>query len=504
MSEKPTDNNEPDPFADFDDWNILNSDVGSIANLIGNELTKVQESIIQCNINLSQSKEAWYKKVDAFEVELDKITNEEKRDITRNQFIIRFNHHNFTEGQHQSFLSYRFPCPVDFSNVNFGQKAINFSSAKFWGNVNFNHAKMCDAGIFFNDAKFFKGDVTFNNVDFCNGDISFNNTNFYDGGISFKNSTFGKGSISFAESKFDKERTCNINFDKSRFNNSKKISFARAKLKGDFRFTPDKENSTIENANFDDLEVGGNLTINANFEGAATFQRLDVKGSADFSGCKFKQVPDFRDMKLDRPPEVAGMKVPPEKLKMGFNPLAKYSGDKDDVTKYRKLKSMAIAASDHVKSGEFFAYEMMAKRGIETIDFIPLLFNYLYGLFSGYGQSYKRPVAWLTASWIFFACINIWKIFQELVFVSELDFWKNIGLSFTLSARNLIPFFNSLSRFAPAPKDHVSWFQKSMNRLETEGVNIDLLTVSGIVEQLIGAILLFLLLLGLRNKFRLK
>ena len=64
---------------------------------------------------------------------------------------------------------------------------------------------------------------------------------------------------------------------------------------------------------------------------------------------------------------------------------------------------MALAANDHEKDGEFFAYEMMAKRGVETKGFFPLLLNTLYGAWGGYGQSYQRPLGWLAGSWAAFA-----------------------------------------------------------------------------------------------------
>jgi hypothetical protein len=192
------------------------------------------------------------------------------------------------------------------------------------------------------------------------------------------------------------------------------------------------------------------------------------------------------------------MEVPPEKLKMGFNPLAKYSGDKNDVAKYRKLKSMAIAASDHVKSGEFFAYEMMAKRGSETKGFFPLLFNYLYGLLSGYGQSYIQPLKGFGFLWASFTFWN-WTVIG-----SSISEGSRFGLSALLSLLNSMPLIGLFAKRITPPAEHNSWLQTMMDCIKEAKVNIDYLTTIGIIEQFLGAILLFLLLLGLRNAFRLK
>ena len=469
MSEKLNDSSEPD-FSEFDDWN--RSKFGF--SVRDKDLNNHQKQIVKNNIALLLHREKWEAKVKAFEAKLIKIEDKQKRKNKRDEFVIHFNRHEFNL-EYRNFVRYHFPCFTSFQRVNFGEDYVDFSEAQF-----------SEGGVSFLNAKFGKEGAGFIETKFSNGSVSFEEAKFEGGSVSFAGANFGEGVVIFDEAIFGND---SINFSRSDFKGS--VSFRKTKFgKGD--------------VSFEDVKIAGTLDINATFKGKVKFIRLDVLGSASFARSKFKTVPNFRDMNLNRPPEVADMEVPPKKLKMGDNPFAKYSGDKNDASKYRKLKSMAIAASDHVKSGEFFAYEMMAKRGFETKGKFTLFVDYLYGLFSGYGQSFKRPLIWLIGLWVGFACLNIWKIFQELVFKSELDFWQNIGLSFTISARNLIPFFNSLSRFAPSPKGYESWFQKSMNRLETESVNIDFLTFFGIIEQLIGAILLFLLLLGLRNKFRLK
>ncbi len=527
------DNSAPD-FSEFDDWRMRGTDEENLYDWEGKSVAD-RGLIVKRNMELLLNRGAWTKKVSAFEVELNKIADEEEREIKRQEFEIHFDHyrppHNKRDIFHGKldFSEYHFPCITSFAGVIFSDQSnsdkISFQNAYFdKGNISFERTAFGNRKVIFTKTNFGDSNVKFKNTFFGNSEVNFDGTTFGSGEVNFTDAIFGHREVQFEEELFGDK---NVTFEKATFGlgslffdgaqfgkghvwftgakfKGGYVSFSRAKFKGEFNFKSNKKESKLQSASFNDIIVSGNLTINADFHEVATFQRLDVKGSANFSGSSFKKVPDFRDMKLDRPPEVAGMEVPPEKLKMGFWPFAKYSGDKGDVAKYRKLKSMAIAASDHVKSGKFFSYEMMAKRGIETTGRFALLFNWLYGLLGGYGQSYGRPMIALFGLWLLTAIFNIWKIFQELVFVSEWDWWQNIALSFLLSAKNLTPIFNSLSRFVPSPSGYESWFQDSMNRLKTENVNIDWLTSIGILEQFIGTIFLFLLLLGLRNAFRLK
>ncbi|MCF6343584.1 MAG: hypothetical protein L3J15_02755, partial [Devosiaceae bacterium] len=314
------DNSEPD-FSDFEDWRKDS----------WWDIPREQGNIINRNIALLLDRGAWEIKVKKFEEELKKITNKNEREEERGEFEIHFDNHELSSEEIKgldrelNFSNYLFPCAVSFESMKFPDIAVSFMEA------------------------IFKNDVDFTQAGFKRG-ISFAWAIFNNGYVNFSGTDFGRGRVSFAGVEFSKEP---IEFTGSIFKGD--VSFEEAEFADSFRFTPDKEKSKIQSASFNDMKVAGNLTINADFYKVATFRRLDIKGSADFSGSSFKTVPDFRDMKLDRPPEVAGMEVPPEKLKMGFWPFAKYSGDKDDVAKYRNLKSMAIVASDHVKGGEFFA-----------------------------------------------------------------------------------------------------------------------------------------------------
>ena len=142
---------------------------------------------------------------------------------------------------------------------------------------------------------------------------------------------------------------------------------------------------------------------------------------------------------------------------------------------------------------------MLAKRGTETKGFGGLAFNTVYWWLSDFGQSFSRPFYWGVASWAAFTAISAWLIssVREL----GLEGWEFSAL---LSLKNSIPLLGSLFRFAPAPEGHVSWFQRYYDMLEKYPATVDWLIGLGVVQNIFGGVLLFLFLLALRNRFRLK
>lgn len=174
------------------------------------------------------------------------------------------------------------------------------------------------------------------------------------------------------------------------------------------------------------------------------------------------------------------------------------AADGNDVLKLRKLKAMAIAASDHEKDGEFFAYEMMAKRGVEHTTFWQLLFNTIYWKVSFYGQSYLRPLGRLGASFATFAFIF------SLMATPPLAGWNSLFFGITYSFKNSLPFLGTLTRSVPSPEGHLSWFAQQLSLLKDAQPGPDWFTVLGTGQAMLSLFFFFFLLLGLRNKFRLK
>lgn len=313
-------------------------------------------------------------------------------------------------------------------------------------------------------------------------------------GVGFNGTVFHKH-VFFSNATFQ-----SAGFNQVRFNGT--VSFDKATFNGDARF----DKAIIHFLSAWQMKVEENLYISSKIKNAE-FNRIVVRGTASFSGSEFENVPNFRDSKFDFPPEVADMILPPPKMsyliknKRGNNVkvakflLAKYF---DDVAKYRKLKAMALSANDHEKDGEFFAYEMMAKRGHETTGFFPLLLNSLYKLLSFYGQSIARPLIWMFVSFVAFWVGGLAMI---KVMTGSL---QEIGFAAVHSALNSMPLIGTLFRTTSVPEGHISWYDDTYHQLVDNGLSPDWWAAISAGQQIIGAVLFFLLFLGFRNKFRLK
>lgn len=382
--------------------------------------------------------------------------------------------------------------PVSFEEAVFDDGDVIFEQTTFGsGNVSFNRATFGDGIVNLEQAKFGRGNLSFNRATFGNGDISFEKATFGNGDISIEQATFGSGNINFDRVMFGDG---DVSFEKSVFGDGD-ICFDHA--------TFGNGNVNFEGARliacklwFVGLHVYGNLDCTSLKAQRATFRNTTVDGLADWTDAEFRSIPDFRQMKLDRAPEVARMTVPPPKM-TGWWPLS-VAKDQQDVLKFRKLKAMAIDANDHEKDGEFFAYEMLAKRGWETKGSIGLTANWLYWVLSSYGRSYVVPLCWMALSFVGFAAYYAWSLQRYVAMPDAAHF------SFLFSIKNSIPFLGSLFRFAPVPKGYESRFDTIYQAASGAGLNVDALVSTGVTQSLVGGVFFFFLLLGLRNKFRLK
>ena len=351
-------------------------------------------------------------------------------------------------------------------------------------------AKRAAYAIRFDDHRFMDGEKDFRGYHFpCS--ISFDGVTFGEGYVSFYGATFGDGTVSFDVATFGEG---GVSFDGATFGDGN-VSFLRATFgEGYVSF----EGATFGEGEFwfSGLHVKGQLDCTGLDVQKAVFRNTTVDGFADWTDAKFGSIPDFRQMKLDRTPEVARMSVPAPGM-TGYWPLSA-AKDQQDVLKLRKLKAMAIAANDHEKDGEFFAYEMMAKRGWETKGVFGLLANWLYWITSNYGRSYEVPFCWMVASFLGFATHYAWWLNRYVPMEDAGDF------AFWFSLKNTVPFLGTLFRFVAEPENYTSQFDKVYSAAADAGLNVDALIHTGLFQGVLSLILFFFLLLGLRNRFRLK
>lgn len=205
-----------------------------------------------------------------------------------------------------------------------------------------------------------------------------------------------------------------------------------------------------------------------NFEESVTFIGGTFSGLVSLEGCRFAIVPDFRRSQFFKHTTLHGTHV-------DFR-----TPEEGDADKYRRLKELAVNARDHDREQFFFACELKAKRGFETLGWA-LVPNYLYEWLSDFGRSLGRPVFFLAFTWFLFG----------LVYGAGLG-KTGMGISGLIySAAHLVPFL-------PGSRERIKTLEKLLFDNPTPDIVFALTTIEGVL----GVILIFLIGLALRNRFR--
>ncbi len=191
-----------------------------------------------------------------------------------------------------------------------------------------------------------------------------------------------------------------------------------------------------------------------------------MEGIAWFEGVTFKtEPPEFFDAKLHEGTVWWDIKWPkPKDAEVARRFADSYACLKREMERLKK----------HDDELYFFAREMQSRRvqlGLWGWG-LPISF---YGLFSDYGRSYGRPLAGLLGVWAIGA--GAFSYFDA----------RPCGEALGLSAANTLNVFGLLKVFNLVIDTPLAW-----------------LNVFAAVQTILGTILLFLVGLSLRNKFRLK
>ncbi len=225
---------------------------------------------------------------------------------------------------------------------------------------------------------------------------------------------------------------------------------------------------------------------NRTFSDTVDFTACEFKSSTSFDGAKFlSRAPDFRDAKLRELTKWRDVEWPP--------PPTDQTAALMQVYAYERLKAEMERLKKHEDEQKFFAMELRARRallwfkwhdggradGERTKSAFGWLLNGAYDVFSGYGLSVGSPLFWFVVLFAVGADIFAWAPVHK---GAPLPYYIAEGLSLT----NLAPFLP----YKP-DKDII-------------GCLSPLAKIFGNAQSLLGVILLFLLGLALRNRFRMR
>jgi uncharacterized protein YjbI with pentapeptide repeats len=256
---------------------------------------------------------------------------------------------NYTFDRDADFREFTFPGEAWFSGAVFSGGA-SFDEGNFFDEVSFDRATFSDEASFAGAT--FSGDAWFGGANFSGG-ASFAGANFC-GEAWFTGATFAAGTY----------------FRAGRFWGP--VNIAQAKFRGAAEF---------------DESV---------FEQGASFDAIDSQATFSLANATFRQVPSFfgaqiRALRLDN-------------VRTPRYPLLGWTPDMDTTARFRELRRRAAEAQDRNRELEFFAQEVRTSRfhtkGLPS--FVPRVwewhfwFGLLYGIFSDFGRSLWRPLfSWL-------------------------------------------------------------------------------------------------------------
>jgi len=412
---------------------------------------------------------------------------------------ISFEETRFGGGETNFSSTYFGDSDVNFSKAHFGDGSISFEKARFGdGNVNFAEAKFCDGELCFDFAKFGVGTLSFRHALFGNGDVSFNHAQFGDGTVNFFNAQFGDGKVSFENARFG---VGDVSFAGANFGEGttdfRRVDFGSGNTdfsttrfgKGTANFSATRFGT--ESVDFQLIECHGNLLLrNLHDSNAITSLSLSgasIDGLLSLSNNTFTRVPDLTETNIKHDIELQTLQATLRRKRLSWKGLwAKKAINYSDIERLRKLKQIAESNKHHDAALRFHADEMRARRWQTKerggFSFFGSVLDLLYSAVCNYGQSILQPVIGLILSWgVFFAIyFNLTK--NELTDGHSLDL-----LVFT--ATNSIPFI-------PVAK---TVREIAYKELFDTGL---LLFTTMSAQAVVSFVFIFLISLGVRNRFR--
>ena len=410
---------------------------------------------------------------------------------------------------YSDFGGWVFPGNVDFSSAEFRGEP-SFHRATFYGDADFNNAV-------------FKRSANLDEAIF-NGIASFKRTNV-------------TGRFSLSHSRFDKSAS----FDQMRVSGS--VTFCHTNFNDYFEFN-DADVSTIRIRNCEFQSVA--RFFGAKFHNSAEFRQTRFHRLADFTGCRFGGATSFsfvafnhsaifrsiaaqsmfalEGSKFDRLPDFVGahlIEAPLHDVEFEsrqYSEAQAFNGESPLPERWRALRRLAQQGHDHERALKFWKAEACARRNQEDKPWhLRFWVGLIYGWVSDFGLSISRP------TW---TLLVVYLLFCGLYFVSgtnssdlALDYCPldgKAGLLQKLSAASLVSFHYTapvtlVARTENQQENLICLYESDdPNAATFDGDKIAVaanpvpfwIQIAGPAQFVISSVLVFLILLAVRNHFR--
>ena len=416
--------------------------------------------------------------------------------------------------QDANFSYFIFPTDLNFNHTTFWKNA-NFDNATFVGHAKFDNAVFImnaefEGATFGEDARFqnisFRGDTKFEKVIFFS--LAWFDQAKFDGNVRFSHATFNKNAW-LDQAKF----SGNAWFDKTIFNAQawfantsfrKDVQFNNSNFRSDTNFSnifslekPDFHTSNFKgpvNFSYAELEKGIILS-SSTFKNTHQFHNIISPGRIDFSNSHFINPPDFSN--IETPTDISIDNAIIKTPSLIFSLFKKV--DPTLSTRFRRYKAYAIKDHDNFSEHNFFIGELVGTLLSRYGKLNPIIwFGCLYELLSRFGTSVLRPLfAWVALT----AMVTTLHIYAH---TSGQDNCNITNSAFHVAVKTgSLGLIQDPSKRIVFVRDYTCLYGTHNDKRETPKIPPSILFVEG-VQALLSAILIFLLLLGLRNNFKLK
>jgi hypothetical protein len=238
-------------------------------------------------------------------------------------------------------------------------------------------------------------------------------------------------------------------------------------------------------ANFNDVRFSKDAHFQrANFAEEARFQRAKFSKRADFINAYFGAETVFSDTTFEtHVPDFLGATLhdATKWYETNWPPVPKTKNScQSQVDAYARLKQEMERLKKHEDEQRFFRMEMLAKHGLLEPWSGKWLLDCGYKLVSDYGESVGRPLVGFAL--VFYFCFIVF--WAEGFIGARMSPWHALALSFS----SLFAIVPSAAKIVADQHDELAGG----------------LRLFAVLESFTGALLLFLLGLALRNRFRMK
>ena len=361
---------------------------------------------------------------------------------------------------------------ADFSGFIFPGSA-RFESATFSGDAWFARATFTGDAWFANAT--FSGDAWFESATFKG--IAWLEFATFSGTAWFEFATFS-GTAWFESATF----TGTARFVIATFTGTAWFEFATFSGTARFEFATFSGTAWFESATFQN----STSYRGAKFEKQASFRGIKVDRAFDMTGAKFEQVPAFNQADFKQAPDLDSVEFP----------LPFFMGDAELVAKYRAIRRMAIQGADYEREQMAFKGELRSRRW--TTDkwrHFGTWFGLLYDGLADCGRSIVRPLLLWQASVVVFAVLYTRLADQPEGFSCGTPFVKALFLS----GRNALVLFSG-GRDARIAQAYRCLYGGDGEPQIPDSVSF----LEAFAQVPISAALIFLLLLAIKNRFKIK